>query len=259
MRVMQRINDIIDQVIVKFIFLLALVLRIGLMFYGVYQDNNFQVKYTDVDYKVYTDAAERVYNNESPFKRATYRYTPMLAYLMLPNVVQGGTFIWFGKLIFVGADLLVGYLIVQILTFRGTKPGNATLWSVLWLYHPFSIQISTRGNADGIVCALVLLTLYYLMKKNIYLGGFFWGMAVHFKAYPIIYLPALLMFLDPNHLYTNSNKQEKRTFGQCICSLFSYDRIMFSLISGGTFLILLFIFYYMYGWEFIYEVSSIYF
>lgn len=56
----------------------ALLLRLALLVYGELQDRFMSVKYTDVDYDVYSDAAREMAAGNSPFDRTTYRYTPVL-------------------------------------------------------------------------------------------------------------------------------------------------------------------------------------
>ena len=58
----------VSSIAQDYAFLLAIFIRIFFLVYGEWQDQHFQVKYTDVDYKVYTDAADRVYHGESPFR-----------------------------------------------------------------------------------------------------------------------------------------------------------------------------------------------
>lgn len=64
----------------------ALFLRIGLIVWGEVQDTYQDVKYTDVDYLVFTDGAKFIWNGVSPFERYTFRYSPLIAELLVPNI-----------------------------------------------------------------------------------------------------------------------------------------------------------------------------
>lgn len=173
--------------------LAATLLRVILLLYGEWQDANLTVKYTDIDYVVFTDAARHVTQGDSPYARATYRYTPLLAILLTPNIFL---FYSFGKCLFALADLVIGYLIHQILILRG-MPSKRALWlDALWLLNPMVANISTRGNAESLLGCMVLGTLYLFMTRRFYPACAIFGLAVHFKIYPVIYALPLLFLLD---------------------------------------------------------------
>ncbi|TDH67527.1 hypothetical protein CCR75_000042 [Bremia lactucae] len=229
----------------------ALALRLALLVYGYLQDHYMSVKYTDVDYDVYTDAAREMAEGRSPFDRTTYRYTPVLAFLLLPNVYVHEIC---GKLLFVCCDLLVG----------------------VWLFHPFSINISTRGNADAIVVLLVMVILLLIMRQQVALAALAYvklvniivdifnlrvscryGAAVHIKIYPIIYALAFLVFLNGDYRAVNAKKTSAinlrlRLYNQMLEKL-NQDRLVFGLTSGGFFIFLAAGCYYLYGYQFLYE------
>ncbi|CAI0541584.1 unnamed protein product [Linum tenue] len=173
------------------------VFRLALILYGEWQDAHMEVRYTDVDYLVFSDAASLMASGSSPYKRTTYRYSPLLAFLLLPNSVLHRS--W-GKFIFSASDLLVGYFIYKILKQRKVAE-DLCLYSVMvWLLNPFTFTIGTRGNCEPIVCAMILWILICLMNGKIIQAAVWYGLVVHFRIYPIIYSLPIILVLNPRYI-----------------------------------------------------------
>ena len=236
----------------------ALLLRICLIAYGEWQDKNMLVKYTDIDYHVFTDAARHVVEGNSPYLRPTYRYTPLLSVLLTPNITLH---MCFGKVLFVLFDVLAGYLLYKILCVRGCPDRKAVMASWLWLFNPLPLTVSTRGNAESIMAVLVLASIYFVLVKNIPMAAIFFALSVHFKIFPIIYgLPLVLMVGDddfnsqkPNNVGKNEhNHKSQRSTGyiyEAVTFIFHPQRIKFAVISAVTFLGITGLLYIRYGSE----------
>ena len=242
---------------------------------------NYGVLYTDIDYHVFSDGAKHAAKFESPYERETYRYTPLLAILMIPNIK-----IWYpiGKFLLSTIDVGVGYLIEKLLraqekqlkedrTFNEIlKAENDEAYynyaSLFYLYNPLTIVICTRGSADCIITFLVLLSLIYLEKKKYYLSALIYGFAVHFKIYPIIYAPSLFLYLLYKEFIQNKNGPKelepipffqriyhkiKSTIIMVFSNLFTKTALFFVIISSGVFFFFLALFYKLIGYKFLYE------
>lgn len=220
--------------------ILGFILRLAFYLFGIYQDANWPLPYTDIDYYVFTDAAKFVSNGESPFLRATYRYTPLLAWCLTPTT----KWFSFGKFIFIVCDLLTGYLILINLRSKFKH------LSLIWILNPMVITISTRGSSESILTSFILLTIHLLVssqqKSNtntntnsnsfkLILSGLIFGICVHLKIYPFIYAPTFLLFLGP------------------ISPLINFKRLLFTLSSLISFIALTYWMYIIYGYEYIYE------
>ncbi|KAL4805318.1 PIG-M-domain-containing protein [Aspergillus unguis] len=175
----------------------AIGLRAVLLFYGAWQDAHSAVKYTDIDYMVFTDAARYVAKGESPYARDTYRYTPLLAWILLPTTWSIPGFFSFGKALFALSDVLAGWLVAKslVLTHR-MSPERALKYASFWLLNPMVANISTRGSSEGLLGVLVVALLWAVLRRRVYLAGVLLGLGVHFKIYPFVYGVTVLWWLD---------------------------------------------------------------
>ena len=123
-------------------------------------------------HRVFTDAARHMNEGGSPYARSTYRYTPILAFLLIPNVTLTPLF---GKFLFSAFDVVAGQLIYAFVKdslrsalggVGGRGEAKARMAAMAWLYNPLVIGVSTRGSAEAVICALVLVTLHLFRARD---------------------------------------------------------------------------------------------
>lgn len=236
----------------RVLFVSSFVLRLALVFYGDHQDRTMVVKYTDIDYHVFTDAARFITQGESPYNRSTYRYTPLLAWLLTPNIYLS---MMFGKILFIICDVLSGVIIYESLCLQGLRSETASCISALWLLNPLPMGVSSRGNAESILAAMVLGTLYCLEAKRFTWAALLYGLSVHMKIYPITYALPIALSLRTRQTTAKEDAQSGwwRKFIGFILSFVNRELLLFACVTGGLFCALTALFYYMYGWQFLHE------
>ncbi|KAI5289770.1 GPI mannosyltransferase 1 [Ascosphaera acerosa] len=245
----------------------AVVLRAALLVYGLYQDAHSAAKYTDIDYLVFTDAARFVAQGRggtdasaaptvlgtalgSPYERATYRYTPLLAWLLVPTA-WGGAWACFGKAVFAAADLVAGWVLVKVLRKRA-QPDRAVLkYAAIWLLNPMVAVISTRGSSEGLLGVLVSALLWAVLERRVGLAGVLLGLGVHLKIYPMIYGPSILWALDEGCRSETLAPALAASPAKLLVKLLNRSRVTVLVTSLATFALLNAAMYAIYGHEFL--------
>ncbi|QQK43687.1 Mannosyltransferase (PIG-M), putative [Penicillium digitatum] len=239
------------------VFLAAIVLRLILLVYGGWQDAHSAVKYTDIDYMVFTDAARYVANGESPYARDTYRYTPLLAWMLLPTAWEAAT-PWsaltftFGKALFALSDVLAGWLVVKLLVQCYRFPVERALRYVaaVWLWNPMVANISTRGSSEGMLGVLVAALLWATLTKKPTLAGVILGFAVHFKIYPFIYGVSILWWWDAER---DGSLMACPSLLSKVFGFITPSRVKFTVAALASFVALNLVMYLQYGHPFLHH------
>jgi len=222
-----------NNIFVKHPFIVGLSIRLLIMIlFPLLLDDGLLlggVKYTDIDYSVYTDAAVLVQNDKSPFERHTYRYTPFLATILAWGASKTRSMRWFGRTLFCVADAFCGQILLlmrredrkkQLKQSDNNVSNQAyaewidALW---WLYNPLPINICTRGSAESFMVLFPVLLTVHIATTNAQwvhsflpfrrrnqtdiilragICGIIHGIAIHSKLYPIIYTPSFMAYFS---------------------------------------------------------------
>ncbi|KAL7424119.1 GPI mannosyltransferase 1 [Cryptotrichosporon argae] len=188
---------------------LSFAIQLGLLVYASHVDAHPEryggLRYTDVDWSVVADGLGYMASTDlrdraqgwlvsafdlrvgSPYRRATFRYTPLLPLLVSPALIHP----ILGKLVLVLATLAVPYLILSpsgpdadrtsAAAARATStsrasaatvvPSSATRPSLLthltWTLNPLVLQITTRGSPEAFVCLAVALIHLCLRRAGL--------------------------------------------------------------------------------------------
>ncbi|KAI4238483.1 MAG: hypothetical protein LQ352_007868, partial [Teloschistes flavicans] len=244
------------------VFICAIALRSLLLVFGLLQDAYSPLKYTDIDYFVFTDAARYVSQGLSPYERETYRYTPLLAWILLPTAWQGAVWFSFGKVLFALSDIVAGWLILLVLkspSGGGMTTAQALKFASIWLLNPMVANISTRGSSEGLLGVMVIALLWAVIQRRIIMAGVLLGLSVHFKIYPFIYGPSIIWALETptspesTEVYSPDPDQsnEPESPSEAIINFFNYPRLTFFISSLGTFAALNLLMYAIYSTTFL--------
>lgn len=220
------------------VFAAAILLRAVFLVYGLLQDAYSPMKYTDIDYFVFTDAARFIAQGQSPYDRDTYRYTPLLAWLIYPTAWPGFWFS-FGKILFAVGDIVAGWMMLRILrSYHTMSQERALRHASIWLLNPMVATISTRGSSEGLLGVFVTALLWAVLAKRIALSGFLLGFAVHFKIYPFIYAASIVWWLDDDRINGRgtSTSTAPASISKQILSFLNPQRMVLAACSLVTFM-----------------------
>lgn len=160
------------------VFAVGLAVRLSFVVIGnAFDAISPRLKYTDVDYDVFSDAAALIVAGRSPYERATYRYAPLFAWLLVPDALLGTRSL--GKVVFSVADAALGAWLAR-----------RTRLALAWALNPVAVGVCTRGSSDAIVVGIVAAALDRADRAWPAAAGALLGLGAYVKLYPIIHVPA---------------------------------------------------------------------
>lgn len=121
----------------------------------------------------------------------------MLAVLLSPiHVLPAPLGPVFGKLLFsFVSSFTIPNLVRRLAAAEGHAASPAWLIHGIWTLNPIILNINTRGSSEALLVVLVLGALVALREERWRRCAVLWGVAVHWKLYPVIYASSILVVL----------------------------------------------------------------
>jgi Gpi18-like mannosyltransferase len=121
------------------------------------------------------------------------------SFILASLLFQGNIFVYVFliKLLPITADLLATYVILVILRDKIQELSGQSIkqCTAIILYNPlFILASSFWAMADSTALLFILLAYVFMEKNRIYLSSFMLSIAIAFKLYPVILLPAYLLY-----------------------------------------------------------------
>lgn len=198
------------------IFLLALILRLSLVFLAHHGDLNNNISWGNLvverGLSGYYEGVNWSYSNpnQPPLTILTFAATSYIWksvenfswFLNNKFSVFPSGFIWFWeskgmdllvKLPGIIADLLIGYFIYKFLKERKNK--QAVLITSIWLFNPVTwYNSAVWGQTDAIVNLLGFLSILFLIKKDLVKSSVFITLSILFKGSLALFIPIILIY-----------------------------------------------------------------
>lgn len=232
--------------------LYGFIIRLIALSYSILHDKHvYHIKYTDIDYHVFTKGTKAILDGKSPYDDPEYRYPPIVALVFITNILLN---LNSGKLLLIFTDILCGQLLYTLNIYQGVHRINSKLFLIIWLFNPVTVAISTRGSFEPIITLLVIASIYLLIRGDTILAGLLYGLAIHIKLYPIIYSISLYFYIVQRKPYM---KTQTKVYYWIKTLTPNFSHFKFFLSSGISLALSSYISYICYGHDYI-EQSFLY-
>jgi len=128
------------------------------------------------------------------------------------QVVPGFLFNFIVKVPFLLSDIIVTFLLYRLVVEITGKKAFAEKAALLWFLNPFLIWVSAVwGMWDTLPVLFSLSALYFLVKNRVKFSGFFLGLGVAAKLYPLLFLVPFTIYIF-KHNSKNERWQKSKKF-----------------------------------------------